>query len=591
MMKKVKVLVAVAVILAFGWFLVASPLLTFHKNEKIVEEAGKRYYELNSMSLPTGERVRTVYLKQLYQEKILSSDIYAPYGNKACSLEKSWVKVKKVNNDYEYYTYLDCGILKSSIDAVGPVIKLNGKDKITLGVGEEYKEEGVSSVVDNADGKLDIKDVTIKGNVDTSKVGSYEISYIAFDSLSNRTVVTRTVNVVQKIYNKIKNDLGEETVYKGLPDNNYVRLSNMMFQIYGIDENKNVILVAAQDVSNVNYTKLDSWLEYYYGLFNKKAQKMIVPMKYCNMSVDENNTNTTECTSYTEKKKMYIPSIVDVNKTRVDNGDTYMTPVTMSWLSTSKDSKEAYVTRNVFFYDDFGKIFVPFNKEEIYGVRPMFAIKGDTLIRSGSGEFRDPYLLPDYSYLKSGSLLNDASVGDYIEDGNSIWVVVDTLKDGTTKAITTTVLTRDRESTCKQDSSTKRITYNPKNKESNAYCINNKASQYLDTSKLVRHKIEVPIYKDKIIYGEEINKKEYNVVVSAPDIFEIFSASNGSGSYWCKNTSLSDNVGAAITEIGVPYNVPIVSYTRLSIRAVGYFKEGTVVSTGTGRADSPYKIK
>ena len=185
--KKLKVLIAVVVILAFGWFLVVSPLLTFHKNEKIVEDAGRRYYEINSMSLPTGERVRTLTLEQLYKEKLLPGDIYAPYGNnKTCSLEKSWVKVKKVNNEYEYYTYLDCGILKSSIDAVGPDIKLNGKNEITLGVGEEYKDEGVSSVIDNVDGKLDIKDVTIKGKVDTSKVGTYEVSYTAYDHLNNK---------------------------------------------------------------------------------------------------------------------------------------------------------------------------------------------------------------------------------------------------------------------------------------------------------------------------------------------------------------------------------------------------------------------
>lgn len=591
MIKKVKVLVAVAVILAFGWFLVASPLLTFHKNEKIVEEAGRRYYEVNSMALPTGERVKTLTLKQLYQEKLLSRDIYAPYGNKACSLEKSWVKVKKVNNDYEYYTYLDCGILKSSIDAVGPVVKLNGKEKISLGVGEEYKEEGVSSVIDNVDGKLDVKDVTIKGKVDTSKVGSYEISYIAFDSLSNKTVVTRTVNVVQKIYNTIKNDLGEETVYKGLPDNNYVRLSNMTFQVYGIDENKNVILVADQDLSNVNYTKLDSWLDYFYGLLNKETQKMIVPMKFCNMSIDESNVDTTtECTSYTKEKKIYIPSIVDVNRTRVTSGETFMTPLTISWLSTSKDSNEAYVTRNLFFYDDFGKIFVPFTKEEIYGVRPMFAIKGNSLIKSGTGEVTDPYIFSDYSPLKKGSLLANASPGEYILDGNTIWTVIEGLKDGTTKAITAEVLSTDRSSTCRQDPSTKVITYNPKNKKSVAYCVDNVSSKYLDTSKLVRHKIEVPIYKDKILYGEEINKKEYEVLLSAPDIFEIFSASSGSGSYWCKNTSMTESVGAAITKIGVPYNVPIPPYTTLSIKAVGYFKEGTTIVSGTGQASDPYKV-
>ena len=79
-------------------------------------------------------------------------------------------------------------------------------------------------------------------------------------------------------------------------------------------------------------------------------------------------------------------------------------------------------------------------------------------------------------------------------------------------------------------------------------------------------------------------------VLSAPDIFEIFSASDSSGSYWCKNTSLTSSVGAALTEIGVPYNDPMYAYTKLSVKVVAYFKEGTIISTGTGRFSDPYKV-
>ncbi len=349
MKKKVVVLLVIAFILALVWFLVLSPIFTFRQNEKMVENAAREYFELNSRELPTGERVKTVSLKTLYYNKFLEKDIYVPFQRKNCSLDDSWVKVKRVDGKYEYYTYLDCGIIKSSIDAKGPEIRLKGNTTMSLSLGEEYQELGVSSVVDDVDGNLKVDDVVIKGSVDTSKIGNYEITYTAFDHLSNKTTVTRTVRVVQKLYQTVKKQLNDSTNYVGYPENNYLRLSNMLFRIYGVDDNKNVIIVADEDVTNVNYSKIDKWLKYYYDHLNKKTKKMIVPSKYCNMTIDEANLGTKECSSYTNNKKVYIPSVVEVNKAQgTDNN--FMKTRTMSWVSNMQDAKKAYLTRDVFYY-------------------------------------------------------------------------------------------------------------------------------------------------------------------------------------------------------------------------------------------------
>ncbi len=589
MKKRIKVILTLVILGCMVWFLIVSPLIQFHRNEKSVEKAGKRYFDLNQNELPTGERVKTLSLKKLYFEKLLENDIFAPYTRKTCSLEKSWVKVKREENDYQYYVYLDCGILKSSVDAKGPVIRLKGKEKITLGVGDQYEDPGISSVVDDVDGKLNTSDVNIKGKVDTSKVGVYEITYSAYDKLSNAGVATRTVSVVKKAYNTFKKDLGKETNYKGMPTNNYVRLSNMVFAVYGIDENKNIVLVADKDVANVSYNKINDWLKYYYQHFTKKSKSMIVPSKYCNMKVDESNLNTTECTSYTKERNVYIPSIVEVNKAAGDY-DSFMKPVTMSWLSTSQDSKKAYLTRNVFYGSDYEKSFVAYDITENYGVRPMLTIKGSTLITGGDGSYANPYTFGDSEPAKGSSLLNTRDTGEYISDGSFLWRIVDVMKDGTTKAISEEVITLAE---AKQDSLSERITYNPKDKTSVGYYINNKVSEFVDTSKLVNHQIEVPIYQNKIIYGEESTTKKYNVVLSAPNMFEMFSAapSSTSSSYWFLNTSLENGVGAALTEIGVPYNDKIGPYTTLSVRVVGYFKDSTIISTGKGTENSPYVVK
>ena len=140
--KKIKLIITLLIFAGLVWLLIVSPMLKFHENEKTLEKAARRYYELNNDKLPTGERVKTLSLNALYKESYLKNDLYAPYSGKVCSLDNSWVKVKRVNGEYNYYTYLDCGLLKSSIDHKGPTIKLNGDTEMVLDVGDKYNEQG-----------------------------------------------------------------------------------------------------------------------------------------------------------------------------------------------------------------------------------------------------------------------------------------------------------------------------------------------------------------------------------------------------------------------------------------------------------------
>ena len=91
----------------------------------------------------------------------------------------------------------------------------------------------------------------------------------------------------------MKKKLNNTSNFVGDPENNYVRLSNMLFRVYGVDSNNNVVIVSDEDIGNVNYSKLDDWLDYYYGKLNEKTKKLIVKAKYCNMVIDENSRDTT----------------------------------------------------------------------------------------------------------------------------------------------------------------------------------------------------------------------------------------------------------------------------------------------------------
>ncbi|MBQ6841383.1 MAG: DUF5011 domain-containing protein [Bacilli bacterium] len=84
------------------------------------------------------------------------------------------------------------------VDEVAPVIKILGDSTIYLRQNAEYVEYGYT-VYDNFDHKLATK-VEISSNVDSSKIGKYEVNYKVSDSSGNVGKAVRYVEV-------IKNDL------------------------------------------------------------------------------------------------------------------------------------------------------------------------------------------------------------------------------------------------------------------------------------------------------------------------------------------------------------------------------------------------
>ena len=591
-----KLLVTIGIVALFVWFLVLSPMITFRNNERKLEDAARRYYELNPNQLPTGERIRTLSLKKLYRDSYIKGDIYIPYTEKTCSIENSWVKVRRENGEFRYYTYLECGVLSSTIDHKGPEIQLKGEKEETIDVGTEYKDPGIKSVVDNIDGNMKTSDVTVDNKLDTSKVGTYEITYTAFDSMSNKTEVTRTVKVVQTLYTTVKSDLKDSTDYVGDPDNNYVWFSTMLYRIYGIDSDKDIILIADEDVSNVSYSKLDKWLDYYYNNINDNAKKMIVKKKYCNMTLTDTTLDTRECSSYTDERYVYIPSIIDINKAESSTNYNYMKPTTISWTANMKDNKNAYVTRDFFFEEDAGKLYVSYDINRNYGVRPKLTISGKSLISGGDGTAKNPYVFGDVPKAKGGTLVNERYTGEYVSLAGELFRIVEVDKDGTTRVISNGTLgTKEDGYYCVANPLDSKIVYDPKDVNSVAYCINNSAGNYLDTSYFINHEVEVPIYKNKILYGDEVETKKIKTKLSAPNMFEMFAAQpqrdSMCSSFWLINSSKADRVTGAVYLIGVPLNDGIPVYLKNDVRVVGYLKKDLVISSGDGTLYYPYIVR
>ncbi len=82
------------------------------------------------------------------------------------------------------------------VDTENPKIELKGNSSVSLYQGEKYEEAGYEAS-DNYDGDLTDK-VEIDSNVNTDKVGSYEIIYKVKDSSDNEFSIKRSVEVKEK---------------------------------------------------------------------------------------------------------------------------------------------------------------------------------------------------------------------------------------------------------------------------------------------------------------------------------------------------------------------------------------------------------
>ena len=597
LVKYLKIACVVIIVALFLWFLVIHPLITFKGYEREVENAAKRYYELNERQLPTGTRVKTLSVQELFNQAYLKEDFYVPLTDSPCSITESWVKVRREDGEYKYYVYLKCGIISSIVDHKGPEITLNGDDEITIDRGSKYEELGVKSVVDNSDGRMDVEDVEIdSSDVNTNVTGTYDVTYTAYDSLRNKTEVVRKVNVVSTLSSVVKEDTGDAKVYQGNVSNNYMYFSGMVFRIVGLDGD-NVRIVAEQDVSNVNYDAIDEWLEYYYDHIADESKDYVVYSKYCNDTLTDQNISTAmDCSSYTDKVPVSILSAQDYNKATDADGYNYLYPESISWVSNGKDDTNAYGTRSFFYYVA-TTYFMGFDRNYNFGVRPALTINGDALVVDGDGSEDNPYSIGDFETGKAGDKLNTRQSGEYVSYSGMLWRVVDSQDDGTTKVIADTTLYDSEnnpvETYYETDNESK--VYNPEQRGNVGYFINNTVPEYIDSDYFVNKEIEVPIYKRNIKYGEEATTKTYKVRFAAPDMYEMFSAHDFNSStmlsYWYINSSRRAYTKAIMSDIGTILYGEIYDYDAFGIRPVAFFNKQCVIVRGKGTIEDPYIIE
>lgn len=580
--KKITISLIVVIAVALIWFLIISPLIEFKKSEKEVLNAGKRYFEVNKTYLPTGNRIKTISLKTLYNKDFIKEDIKVPNSSSMCDENESWVKVQKKNNEYNYNVYLKCGIYSSKVDHKGPTITLKGENEITVNKGDKFKDPGIASVSDNTDGKIDTKQVKVDSNVNINKNGIYEIKYSIKDSFDNKTEVIRTVKVVQILDKIVKKETDKTNYYKGNDNNNYIKLDGILFKIVGLNEDGSVKVTSSEPLAFVDYNSADTWLnDYFYDKLSDNVKKYIkTDSKWCN-EVISNTDNYTKCNKYGKKKAVGLLSVADINNSKDKDGNSNLGTWQYSWLGNSKKSKLLKSGNNSMKIQEE-------NKNTLTGIRPTINLKTNLEISSGSGEASSPYLLKGRKKsLKAGEKISEAMTGEYILYSGYTWRVIGKESNGTTKIVMNESLEMDYQ-VITTIFDKKNSYYNPTQKTNVGYKIANDVNSYINVNLFDKKSINVNLYKKYINYSEKTKVKQYKTKIEEVSLFDLYSPSTVSNHWFRESTSNGlAYMNSPLTDVS---EEKIINGSTGLIKLTANLNKNVSVKKGNGLITNPYNL-
>ena len=144
------------------------------------------------ITLDYGSEYKDLGANAYYKNKNISKDIKI-----VSNIDLNKIGSYTYNYSIKYKKQSKSVIRKINIvDTKAPEISLNGKAEVSLYVGDNYKEENANAT-DNYDGDITDK-ISISGEVDTSKVGEYVITYNILDSSNNEASIERKIKVIEK---------------------------------------------------------------------------------------------------------------------------------------------------------------------------------------------------------------------------------------------------------------------------------------------------------------------------------------------------------------------------------------------------------
>ena len=609
-MKFIKKNIKSIILIIVGFILILSGYLSwnfyfskydiFNKQEKLFLDTVKRYYDFNSNQLPKKNETRETNLQELYDGNHIEA-LYIPKTRKLCDTN-SWVRVYQ-NDDgtFEYTVYLKCGKYESNTDHTGPEITLNGDINTILAFGSSYIEPGVNKVVDKEEGIIDNSQVIIdSSNVDTSKVGTYKVTYTVRDKAYNKTVVTRNVIVARNLTEVVKSSTDDSNYYKGLNVNNYLLFSGMLFRIVNVNDDGSVKIVTNSSMANVNYgveganfdsSNIKDWLNNYFYSKLYNTDYLVKDNKWCIDDISVINTISNNCSSYSTST-VGLLTIFDYNLSKKVN-ETYLNTLTEYWLMNRKDNRFGYIH---IFLDDSG---IDTNDgTNISTVKPSLILKNGLYILSGNGSINNPYTLGDYTMGKENDLLNTRLIGEHVLYFGMSFRISDIDKNGNIRLTSTGYLKNNTTGNyiySNYENENKIFKFNPNLEGNIAYKLNNQHLDYIDDKLIISHDFELPTYAADKKYSEYFIDT-FKAKISIPASYEIFSATNeqmtGQANYWLLDYIDDSHALMVNSSNGKTFMVDSDSlYASNGFKPQFYVSNKTKIKSGSGTSLDPYVIK
>lgn len=242
------------------------------------------------------------------------------------------------------------------IDDIAPCITLNGKEKIVLVKGNTYKEQGAKAI-DEKDGDLTDK-IIIDRTVDTSRIGTYYITYKVSDSKGNEATKKRMVSVIDEISQNESTSEGKKgVIYLTFDDGpsssitpkilDILKKKNIKATFFILNYDKNREEIIKREVNEGHTVAIHGYSHDYKEIYKSEEAYIQNIKKLQNKikaSTGYNSTITRFPGGSSNTISRYNPGIMTrLTKTVVDNGYKYF-----DWNISSGDAGEAKDMNDVY---------------------------------------------------------------------------------------------------------------------------------------------------------------------------------------------------------------------------------------------------
>lgn len=243
------------------------------------------------------------------------------------------------------------------------------------------------------------------------------------------------VNTITKVTKGLINGTEGNSYYDGKllvgnQTNNFVWYSGFLWQIIGQDNNGDVKMITAENVTTIPYhsssatytnSHIYDWLNTYF-LENVKDSSSMVITRWCVDAADATSGGParTDCFNNNLSAKVGLLTIDEYNL--IGGSNSFLKNNQYFWTSSANDSSNTWTINS-------SGVASKTNVGSANGVRPVIKLKSSTIISSGSGTSSNPYLLEE-TQNKTGKVTDIVTSGDYVKLNDYIYRVVTNKSSG-----------------------------------------------------------------------------------------------------------------------------------------------------------------